>query len=120
VSLVFLGEIWRLRTKLVEQTNAKASDQIVNIFKRAARDMKRTLVVISIELMFRILESFAEERHAFAPTLYKTLTFLLVEFYWEIDVREIMLKHFMTLFANYDNIPISILCEPMLKQIEIS
>lgn len=82
--------------------------------------MKRTLVVISIELMFRILESFAEEKHAFAPTLYKTLTFLLVEFYWEIDVREIMLKHFMTLFANYDNIPISILCEPMLKQIEIS
>jgi hypothetical protein len=120
VSLVFLSEIWRLRTKLVEQVNPQASEQIVTILKRAARDMKRTLVVISIELMFRILESFAESRHAFAPTLYKTLTFLLVEFYWEIDVREIMLKHFMTLFAHYDNIPISILCEPLLKQIEIS
>lgn len=82
--------------------------------------MKRTLVVVSIELMFRVLETFTAERHSFAPTLYKTLTFLLVEFYWEIDVREIMLRHFMTLFANYDNVPISILCEPLLKQIEIS
>lgn len=97
-----------------------ASQTIIRILKKAARDMKRTLVVISIELMFRILESFAESKHPFAPTLYKTLTFLLVEFYWEIDVRELMLKHFIHLYANYDNIPISILCEPLIKQIEIS
>ena len=70
--------------------------------------------------MFRVLQSFAQERHPYAPTLYKALTFLLVEFYWEIDVRELMLKHFITLYANHDNIPIAILCEPLIKQIEIS
>ena len=88
--------------------------------KRAARDMKRTLVVVSIELMFRLLDTFVERRHPEAPTIYKTLTFLLVEFYWEIDVREMMLKLFINLFDKRDNIPINILTEPLLKQIEIS
>jgi hypothetical protein len=55
-----------------------------------------------------------------APTIYKTLTFLLVEFYWEIDVRELMLKHFINLYQTFDSIPINILSEPLLKQIEIS
>jgi hypothetical protein len=119
-SLVFLGEIWRLRTSLVEQFQPQASDQVVNILKRAARDMKRTLVIIAIEMMFRVLESFTAQKNPFAPTLYKTLTFLLVEFYWEVDVRELMVRQFMALFASYENVPISILCEPLLKQIEIS
>jgi hypothetical protein len=82
--------------------------------------MKRTLVIISIELMFRLLESFARDKLQSAPSLYKTLTFLLIEFYWEIDVREVMLKHFVDLYKNYESIPIMILLEPLLKQIEVS
>lgn len=70
--------------------------------------------------MFRILESFAKVKHSVAPTLYKTLTFILVEFYWEIEIRDMMLKHFIYLFKKLDNIPIAILCEPLLKQVQIS
>lgn len=97
-----------------------AAEAILHILKKASRDVRRTLSCISIELMFRLLEAFASNRHSFAPTIYKTLTFLLIEFYWEIDVREIMLKHFVHLFENFEAIPIKILCEPLLKQIEIS
>jgi len=70
--------------------------------------------------MFRLLEKFAIEKHQIAPTIYKTLTFLLVEFYWEVDVRELMLKHFIEVYTYIDSIPINILSEPLLKQIEIS
>lgn len=70
--------------------------------------------------MFRVLEHFAEIKNGFASTVYKTLTFLLVEFYWEVEVREMMLKYFIQLFYRFENIPISILCEPLLKQLEIS
>ena len=52
-----------------------------------------------------------------APMLYKTLTFILVEFYWEIDIRELMLTHFVSLFKRVDSIPVAILCEPLLKQV---
>ena len=98
ISLVFLTEIWIYKPNFVGKKLEGASDAILHILKKAARDIRRTLMIIAIELMFRLLESFASERHAFAPTIYKTLTFLLVEFYWEIDVRELMLKHFISLY----------------------
>lgn len=99
---------------------AGGSESIIRILKKAARDVRKTLTVISIELMFRLLEKFASEKHQIAPTIYKTLTFLLVEFFWEVDVRELMLKHFIEVYTYIDSIPINILSEPLLKQIEIS
>jgi hypothetical protein len=66
------------------------------------------------------MDNLAEQKHSLAPIIYKTLAFLLVEFYWEMDIREIMLTNFMKLYANYDIIPINILLEPLLKQIETS
>jgi len=48
------------------------------------------------------------------------LTFLLVEFFWDIEVRMIMVKYFTSIFYRFQTIPISILCEPLLKQIGIS
>ena len=120
ISLVFIVEIWMARPQFVQRKLDGASESILHILKKAARDIRRTLSYIAIELMFRLLESFASERHHFAPTIYKTLTFLLVEFYWEVDVRELMLKHFIYLYDNFEAIPINILCEPLLKQIEIS
>ena len=82
--------------------------------------MKQTLSIVAIELMFRLLEQFAVSRNPSAPTVYKTLTFLLVEFYWETEVRELMLKKFNQIFRRLDTIPIAILCEPLLKQVSIS
>ena len=70
--------------------------------------------------MFRLLEEFAKERNQYAPLIYKTLTFLTVEFIWEVEVRQNMLKYFTSLFYRFQTIPISILCEPLLKQIGIS
>lgn len=98
ISLVFLTEIWLGKPKYVNKNITSGPDLILKILKKASRDVRRTLCIISIELMFRLLEKFASERHSFAPTLLKTLTFLLVEFYWEIDVRELMLKHFIDLY----------------------
>lgn len=83
--------------------------------KRAARDVKQTLSTISVELMFRLLEAFAIIKHNFAPIIYKTLTFILVEFYWEVETRDLMLRHFIYLFKKLEKIPVAILSEPLLK-----
>lgn len=120
VSLVFMTEIWLSRPRYFDGAVNGTPDAIMKILKKGARDVRRTLCIISIELMFRLLSNFASQKHSFAPTIYKTLTFLLVEFYWEVDVRDLMLRHFIELFANFESIPINILCEPLLKQIEIS
>ena len=67
--------------------------------------------------MFRLFEAFAKVKHSTAPLLYKILTFILVEFYWELEIRDLMLKHFIYIFKKYDSIPVAILCEPLLKQV---
>lgn len=76
-------------------------------------------MVVSIELLFRLLDSFSRQSHSSADIIFKTLTFLLIEFYWEVDIREIMLGHFTVLFQEH-NLPIDTVCEPILKQIEVS
>lgn len=118
VALVFLTEIWLHRSDFVESFMPGASDAIMKILRKASRDMSKNLTYVSIELMFRLLERFSAERHNFAPSVYKTLTFLLVEFYVETDVRELMLTHFTDVIRDYDTVPINTLMEPLLRQIE--
>lgn len=120
ISLVFMTEIWIQKPRFIASQLERAPEAILNIMKRASRDVLLTLSHTSIELLFRMLENFARTRNAFAPTVYKTLTFLLIEFYWEVEVREMMLRHFIYLFKTDEAMPIKILCEPLLKQIEIS
>ena len=73
-----------------------------------------------INLSFYLLDIFASERNMFAPIIYKSMTFVLIESYLSIELREAFLKNFIQLFKNHPNIPIAILCEPLLKQIMIN
>ena len=93
-SLVFLTEIWLAAPEFIHDVLESSGPGILSILKRASRDIKQSLSVVAIELMFRLLEQFAGNRNPSAPTVYKTLTFLLVEFYWETEIREMMLKQF--------------------------
>lgn len=63
-------------------------------------------MVIAVELLFRLLETFAKKKHHYAPNIYKTLTFLLVEFYYEVDMREMMLGLFINLFKQAADMPV--------------
>ena len=44
---------------------------------------------------------------------------MLVEGYTFAEQREDLLKNFIQIFKHHPNIPINILCEPLLKQIQI-
>lgn len=95
------------------------SEIIVRTLKTAARDIKRTIVVVAIDLLFRLLNTFQTEGHKSAAIIFKTLTFLLIEFYWEVDIREIMLGYFITILQDH-TLPIDTVCDPILKQLEVS
>ena len=70
--------------------------------------------------MFYLLNIFSSDRNSYAPILYKSLTFLLIEFHLDTQLREQLMHHFSNLFIQIQTMPITILCEPLLKQIEIS
>lgn len=74
----------------------------------------------SVNLSFCLLNDFAKDKNKLAPIIYKSLTFLLIDGYTNPDLREEMLKNFISLFKQYQNIPVTILCEPLFKQIHIN
>jgi len=51
--------------------------------------------------MFILLDGFAGERNQFAPIIYKALTFILIDVYMNLDLREEMLKNFIILFQKH-------------------
>ena len=70
--------------------------------------------------MFRLLDQFSSERNQFAPVLYKTLIFSLIENHQDLLTREFMLANFAYLFERLPTIPIGILIEPLTKQLQVS
>jgi hypothetical protein len=67
-----------------------------------------------------LLNSFAQEKNKQAPAIYKALTFMLIEFYDNNELREEMLKSFWMLFTTNQHIPVAILLEPLVEQIKIN
>lgn len=66
-------------------------------------------------LLFKLLDVFSVDWNKFAPIIYKTLTFLLVENHHELETREYMLKQFSRVFKQVKTIPVAILLETMIK-----
>lgn len=73
----------------------------------------------AIALMFHLLEHFAQGRNKYAPIIYKSLTFIVIDAYLDFPTREFIIKNFILLFQNHSSIPVAILSEPLLKQIKI-
>jgi len=71
-------------------------------------------------LLFKLLENFAEKKDYYASVVYKTISFALLENYNNPEITEFILRNFKDLFERNSNIPIGILLEPYVKQIQQS
>ena len=56
--------------------------------------------------MFSLLDGFAKGRNMYAPIIYKTLTFILIEHYSHQDVKNEILSNFICIFRKHQTIPI--------------
>ena len=54
---------------------------MLSYVKKACRDKTKTISLQAIALLFDLLESFSLTRNEYAPTIYKTLTYILIESY---------------------------------------
>ena len=88
------------------------------MLKRACRELNRCVKITTTAFLFRLLDALSEERNWSAPIIYKTLVFNLVENPTDLTVRELYLKNFQDLFRKQPSIPIALLMEPLLKQIQ--
>ena len=70
--------------------------------------------------MFKKFIKLSETKNKSAPMIYKTLIFSLVENPNDPTIREIYLTNFKELFTKNQSIPISLLMDPLLKQVSQS
>lgn len=94
-----MSDAWEIKPDRIEE-NPEVAQAILTVLKRGCRDRSKILRTVSFELMFKLLHHFSLNRNQFAPIIYKSLTFLLIEFYQVVEVREQLMRNFVTLFTQ--------------------
>ncbi|OMJ71022.1 hypothetical protein SteCoe_30868 [Stentor coeruleus] len=115
----FMANVWMLFPSVIEN-HEHLANEIIGTLKKGWRDKLNILKFACIGKGFQLLEVFSGDRNPFAPIIYKTLTFYLVENYRDSLIREFILQNFKTLFESAQSIPIGILLEPLIKQFQIT
>jgi len=119
VALNLLSEIWLSFPNIVEEKEELAN-HVMTMLKRGTRDKNITMQIFSLSHLFKLLETFAAQKNAHAPIIYKALTFSLVENHQFVQIREFILQNFRMLFISQPNIPVGILIDPLVRQIQLS
>ena len=114
VALQLLVELWVLYPIFVQET-AKQSNQILDAIKRASREHSEILKIYSLNLLFKLLDTFAQERNAQAAVIYRKITFSIIENHADFTLREFILRNFQVTFTKFPSIPVEILLEPLVK-----
>ena len=114
-SLTFLCDIWKFFYKNFEN-HEELSNNILTFIKRVIRDGSRFFKILTFGRLFDIFVTFTEEKNQYAPILYKTLIFGLIENYHDERIREFMYINFTRVLDEDLSIPLSILIEPLIKQ----
>ena len=116
IALALLADIWYNFTEYVDNKD-DMSNTILFVMKRAVRERHKSIRLSSIAYLFRLLDKLSETKNKSAPMIYKTLIFSLVENPNDPTIREIYLTNFKELFTKNQSIPISLLMDPLLKQV---
>lgn len=119
VALTLLVDLWvsypekfHRRSGEVER---RAAENMLTVLKRATRDSMKTISSQAVSLMCVLLDKFAQDRNEYAPTIYKALTFLLIDNYYNMDARQEILSNFIMLFRKHRSMPITIMAIPFFK-----
>jgi hypothetical protein len=115
--LNFLADIWVMMHMSIEDNDSIGNSILACISKvLKAANSNRAAKISCFALMFRLLLTFSDLKSNYAPILYKTLTFQLVENHADAAIREFMLTNFKAVIDRIKSIPVSVLVEPLVKR----
>ena len=119
ICLSILCEMWRYFPERIEK-NESIANRLLSAMKRGVRDKNSALQHFALALQIALLEDFALEKKTFAPNLYKSLVFTLLETHQQEQIREFLMANLSIIYQDIIAIPISILIEPFGKLVQIS
>ncbi|KAL4446642.1 hypothetical protein ABPG74_005580 [Tetrahymena malaccensis] len=119
VSLTLLVEVWMLFPFKIEDSEYK-SNAVLQLLGKACKDKSQSLVICSLTLLFQLLIYFGNQKSQFAPNVYRTLTLSIIENHQNVIVREFIMNNFITVYETLESIPLNILIEPLVRQIQVT
>eukprot|EP01022_Parablepharisma_sp_SALTPOND_P016860 TRINITY_DN2578_c0_g1_i1.p1 TRINITY_DN2578_c0_g1~~TRINITY_DN2578_c0_g1_i1.p1 ORF type:complete len:1340 (+),score=195.52 TRINITY_DN2578_c0_g1_i1:1195-5214(+) len=119
VALSVLCEIW-INSPTVAESKEDLAEKSLSVLRRATRDKSQALQFYVLAQLFNLLELFATEKKPYAPTLYKSLAFSFLEMHPQEDIREFILANLSALYTQMPAVPVSIVVEPLVRQVETS
>ena len=97
--------------------NEEFINKIISYFRDCLKSNIQNIFSTAIFHTFILMEKFGKIKNKYAPRFYKNLVFLFLEEYDNEIKREIILEGFEQFFNNNNGIPIDILLEPYLDQL---
>ena len=116
--MAFLTQlVLHFHSKVLE--NEFIINSILSLLNRLSREGNFILKYLAIGNLFYLLEFLAEHKSQFAATIYRALTFLLVENYSSTDLRNYIQSNFILTFESLPSMPVSILVDPLIKRLQV-
>lgn len=119
LSLCVLVQQWLSHQQRIEEQGFKANS-IIQMLSKASRDKSLSLSLHALSHQFSLLQTFALSKNAYAPIVYKSISLSLIENFNNLQLREFMLLNFMQVFSKIDSIPLNILLDPLIRQIQVA
>ena len=91
-------------------------DRIVTYgFASLARDPSLTLQIGALTCLFHLLDGFSHSEHSYAPYIYKTLIFALIENHANEVAREFIISNIIFTLEEC-RLPVGVMVPPIVKQ----
>lgn len=111
--------MWLQLPSKIEDKDYKANN-LISLLAKTTREKQSSLVLSTLTILFKLLLQFGQDKNPFAPIIYKTLTLSLIENHMNSCIREFMLNNFISIFELIENIPLNIIIEPLIRQIQVT
>ena len=93
------------------------ANKTISYFKTCIKNDSFNIFSTAVAQIFNLMNRFGQIKNKYAPPLYKNIVLLFLELYDNIYKREFFLENFEKFFNNQQEIPIDILLDPYLTQL---
>ena len=98
----------------IEETTA---NKTISFFKTCIKGNSLNVFGSAVSQTFNLMDRFGQIKNKYAPPLYKNIVLIFLELYDDVYKREFFLENFEKFFNSQQQIPIDILLDPYLNQL---
>lgn len=111
-------ELWTQLPEAIEGI-AELPNFLLGLLKKGARDSNLSVQITSLTSLFMLLDYFANSNVSYAPYVYKTLIFSLIENHQNEVVRDYIMINMGSALETMTQVPVGVMVEPVVKQVAL-